>query len=52
MIRAILDTKFLALAEDARADYLVTNDHRHLLHLRSHGQTQIVTPAAFLRQLE
>lgn len=49
--RDLTDAKFLALAEESRADYLVTNDHRHLLCLKSYGPTQIVTPAAFLRHL-
>ncbi|HEX6985800.1 MAG TPA: putative toxin-antitoxin system toxin component, PIN family [Planctomycetaceae bacterium] len=45
------DAKFLSLAEEAGADYLVTNDHRHLLRLTSHGRTRLVTPAEFLRRL-
>lgn len=45
------DVKFVAAAEASGADYLVTNDHRHLLRLRSHGPTFIVTPADFLRRL-
>jgi predicted nucleic acid-binding protein len=49
--RDLTDTKFLALAKSADADKLVTNDRRHLLRLRRFGRTQIVTPAAFLREL-
>ena len=49
--RDITDTKFLALANESKADYLVTNDRRHLLRLRRFGQTRIVTPAEFLRNL-
>ena len=45
------DAKFLSVAEESRADYLVTNDHRHLLRLKSHGPTRLVTPAEFLRRL-
>lgn len=52
LTRDITDTKFLALAEVAQADYLVTNDGRHLLPLRSHGRTKIVTPGQFLLELE
>ena len=52
LTRDLTDTKFLALAADSEADYLVTNDHRHLLPLRQFQTTRIVTPAAFLRDLE
>jgi putative PIN family toxin of toxin-antitoxin system len=45
------DSKFLALAEESQADYLVTNDRRHLVHLGRYQQTRIVTPAQFLRAL-
>ena len=44
----LTDTKFLALAREARANYLVTNDHRHLLRLKRFRSTKIVTPAEFL----
>ncbi len=50
--RDITDTKLLALAEESRSKYLVTNDRRHLLRLRNHGQTTILTPTAFLHALE
>jgi putative PIN family toxin of toxin-antitoxin system len=45
------DTKFLSLAEESAADYLVTQDRRHLLRLKQHAKTQIVTPARFLKEL-
>lgn len=48
----VTDTKFLDLAEVSSAGYLVTNDRRHLLPLRRHHNTQIVTPAQFLAVLE
>ena|SRR5262245_37294744 len=50
--RDVTDTKFLALAAEAGADYLVTNDRRHLLRLRRFQMTQIVTPAQFLKELK
>jgi predicted nucleic acid-binding protein len=49
--RDVTDTKLLALADEAGADYLVTNDRRHLLRLRQDGKTRIVTPARFLGEL-
>jgi putative PIN family toxin of toxin-antitoxin system len=51
LTRDLSDTKFLALAEEASADYLVTNDRRHLLPLRNHGATSILTPSQFLGAL-
>lgn len=48
--RDATDAKFLALSEEAAADYLVTNDRRHLLPLRRFGTTRIVTPATFVRE--
>lgn len=51
-VRDISDRKLLDLANAADADYLVTNDRRHLLPLKQFGRTRIVTPAAFLRHLE
>ena len=50
--RDLTDRKFLALAEAAAADYLVTNDRRHLLSLKQHGATRIVTPTRFLLKLQ
>jgi predicted nucleic acid-binding protein len=43
--------KFLSLAQEADADYLVTKDGRHLLRLKKFGRTQIVTPTRFLAAL-
>lgn len=51
LTRDVTDTKLLALAAEAGATYLVTNDHRHLLRLDHYQQTRIVTPARFLREL-
>jgi putative PIN family toxin of toxin-antitoxin system len=51
-VRDITDREFLSLAVAADADFLVTNDRRHLLPLKSFGRTRIVTPAAFLRHLK
>ena len=51
LTRDVTDTKFLGLAEASNADYLVTNDRRHLLPLRQYHRTRIVTPAQFLREL-
>ena len=50
--RDVTDTKWLALALHAHADYLVTSDRRHLHRLRRVGRTRIVTPAAFIRELD
>ena len=49
--RDVTDTKFLVLAAESKADYLVTKDGRHLLRLKKFGRTQIITPTKFLRQL-
>jgi putative PIN family toxin of toxin-antitoxin system len=51
-VRDVTDRKFLALAQASAADFLVTNDRRHLLPLKRFGRTRIVTPAAFLRHLK
>ena len=51
LTRDITDAKFLDLAEVSDADYLVTNDYRHLLPLKRHRKTEIVTPAEFIRRL-
>jgi putative PIN family toxin of toxin-antitoxin system len=51
LARDVTDTKYLALAVESSADFLVTNDRRHLLRLRRIGRTKIVTPAQFLRVL-
>ena len=44
----ITDTKFLELALESSANYLVTNDSRHLLPIGRFAKTQIVRPAEFL----
>lgn len=46
--RDVTDTKFLALAAESAANYLVTNDRRHLVRLGQVGMTKIVTPHKFL----
>lgn len=51
VLDAYYDSKFLDLAEASDADYLVTNDRRHLLGLKRHHRTEIITPAEFLRRL-
>lgn len=50
--RDVTDTKWLELAAQADADYLVSSDRRHLLRLKKFGRTVIVTPAVFLRELD
>ncbi|TSC88197.1 MAG: PilT protein domain-containing protein [Microgenomates group bacterium Gr01-1014_16] len=45
------DDKFLATADAARADYLVTEDE-DLLVLKKHGVTKIIDSLEFLRILE
>lgn len=49
--RDLTDVKFLSLAQEADADYLVTKDGRHLLRLKKHLRTRIVTPTEFLAHL-
>ena len=51
LTRDVSDTKFLALADESHAEFLVTNDNRHLLPLKRHGVTRIVTPRRFLDAL-
>lgn len=46
--RDATDVMLVNLAFHSNANYLVTNDRRHLLPLRRIGQTLIVTPAKFL----
>lgn len=48
LARDLTDTKFLDLALAGDADYLVTNDRRHLLRLKKIGRTRIVTPHKFM----
>lgn len=50
--RDVTDVKFLSLAHEADADFLVTKDGRHLLRLKRFHRTRIVTPAQFLGELE
>lgn len=50
--RDVTDAKWLALALEANADYLVTLDQRHLRRLKRIGRTRIVTPRAFLNALD
>jgi len=50
--RDVTDTKFLALANELAADFLVTRDRRHLLRLGGFHSTRIVTPSEFLSELE
>jgi putative PIN family toxin of toxin-antitoxin system len=52
LTRDVTDTKWVALALESDADYLVTNDHRHLHRLRKVGRTRILTPHKFLAALE
>jgi putative PIN family toxin of toxin-antitoxin system len=49
--RDLTDTKWVALALESGADFLVTNNRRHLHRLKAIGRTRIVTPARFLREL-
>ncbi|MBI1902723.1 MAG: putative toxin-antitoxin system toxin component, PIN family [Planctomycetia bacterium] len=49
--RDLTDTKWVALALESGADFLVTNDQRHLHRLKAIGRTRIATPARFLREL-
>jgi predicted nucleic acid-binding protein len=41
----------LALALASNADYLVTNERRHLLRIGHYRRTEIVTPMQFLREI-
>jgi putative PIN family toxin of toxin-antitoxin system len=49
--RDVSDVKFLSLAHESAADYLVTKDGRHLLRLKKYRKTRIVTPRQFLAAL-
>ena len=49
--RDVTDVKFLSLAHESDADYLVTKDGRHLLRLKKYRRTRIVTPTQFLTRL-
>ena len=52
LTRDVTDTKFLALAQESSANYLVTKDNRHLLRLKQYHRTRIVTPSLFIRELD
>ena len=45
------DNKFLACAQEGQADYLVTGDD-DLLNVKSHQDTLIIPPSAFLSVLQ
>lgn len=49
--RDISDVKFLALAVAVGADFIVTNDRRHLIPLKIFRGIPIVLPAEFLARL-
>jgi len=51
LTRDITDTKWISLAIEGDADYLVTRDMRHLHRLKKVGRTKIVTAHAFLQIL-
>jgi len=46
------DNVLLAITQAGDADYLVSGDKRHLLSLKRHGKTQIVTVRTMLEILE
>ena len=52
LTRDVTDTKFLALAAEVNADFLITRDRRHLLRLGRFRNTRIVTPSQFLKELK
>jgi len=49
--RDLTDVKLLGVAAISKADFLVTNDRRHLLRLKEYKKTRVVTPHHFLREL-
>lgn len=49
--RDVTDAKFLSLAHEADADYLVTRHGRHLFRLKKYRRTRIVTPTQLLGYL-
>ena len=51
LTRDVTDAKVLSLAAESSAAFLVTNDRRHLLRLRRHDSTRIITPTRFLAEL-
>jgi len=46
------ENMLLAAAQESGADYLVSLDAKHVLPLKHHKGTQIVSPELFLRALE
>ena len=44
-----LDNKILEAAQEAKADYLITGDKRHILPLKTIQKTHIVTAEEFLK---
>ena len=42
------DNRYLVCAKDGEADYLITGDKKHLLHLKKFGITRIVSPKEFV----
>jgi putative PIN family toxin of toxin-antitoxin system len=46
------DDKFLEAAAEGAADYLVTQDKKHILPLKEFRKTKIITPEEFLAQSE
>ena len=46
------DNRILACVVEARADYLVTGDRRHLLPIGEYGGARIVRAPAFLSALD
>ncbi len=46
------DTKWVALAIDGKADFLVTLDRRHLQRLKQVGMTKVIGPHRFLSYLQ
>ncbi|MEK7634033.1 MAG: putative toxin-antitoxin system toxin component, PIN family [Patescibacteria group bacterium] len=47
----LLDNKVLEAAVEAKADYLITGDKKHILPLKKIKNTKIVSPEEFLKQL-
>ncbi len=45
------DNHILACALEAKADFLVTGDKKHILPLKKIGATRIVSPAEFLHEV-
>ncbi|MHB9112599.1 MAG: putative toxin-antitoxin system toxin component, PIN family [Thermoleophilia bacterium] len=45
------DNRILECAVEAKADYIVSGDRRHLLPLKNYKGIKIVTPAQFLKRI-